>query len=229
MEDVVLGFSRGMAEKYGVTAALLYQELKRKHHYWKSQEKLEDGFFYCDQGEIAEWILVHPNTVGKAAKALEEAGIIEKKVSYKPGTLTPTTWWKVVNSSESTPKVISGNHSKSDFHIKSDTTSTTGGEGDEDEDETIPLAAATTSFVEVETFDSNDSGKTIIVKRKIPRKSWNNAVKVWRKDETKFARVEFTDEPGKMTSIRPSQLKSWNVRPRKEQRQEGQEGFVYAR
>lgn len=209
----VLAFDREMAAELGVNAALLYQELKRKQHYWKSQGKLEDGFFYCDQGEIAEWILVHPNTVGKAAKALEDAGYIEKKVSYRPGTLTPTTWWKVVDDSESTPKVISSNHSESDYHIKSNTSSNAEG-GREDEAPIIPFAAPTTRFVEVETFDSDDNGKTIVVERKIPRKSWNSAVKIWRNDESKFARVEFEDEPGKMTSIRPSQLKSWNVRPK---------------
>lgn len=125
----VLAFDREMAAELGINAALLYQELKRKQHYWESQDKLEDGFFYCDQGEIAEWILVHPNTVGKAAKALEDAGFIEKKVSYRPGTLTPTTWWKVTDNSEITPEVISSNHSESDYHIKSNTSSTTEGGG----------------------------------------------------------------------------------------------------
>lgn len=125
----VLAFDREMAAEHGINAALLYQELKRKQHYWRSQGKLEDGFFYCDQGEIAEWILVHPNTIGKAAKVLEEANLIEKKVSYRPGTLTPTTWWKVVDDSESTPEVISSNHSESDYHIKSNTLSTTEGGG----------------------------------------------------------------------------------------------------
>lgn len=125
----VLAFDREMAAEHGINAALLYQELKRKQHYWRSQGKLEDGFFYCDQGEIAEWILVHPNTIGKAAKVLEEANLIEKKVSYRPGTLTPTTWWKVVDDSESTPEVISSNHSESDYHIKSNTLSTAEGGG----------------------------------------------------------------------------------------------------
>lgn len=122
----ILAFDREMASEYGITAALLYQELKRKQHYWKLQDKLKDGFFWCDQGAIAEWLLVHHNTIGKAAKTLEDAGLIEKKISYKPGTLTPTTWWKVVEKSEVPPKVIACNPSKSDFHIKSNTSSTTG-------------------------------------------------------------------------------------------------------
>ena len=90
------------------------------------------------------------------------------------------------------------------------------GEKDFDADDAqtiIPLAAPTIKSVEVETFSSDDNGKTIVVKRKIPQKVWNKAVRIWRKDEDKFARVEFEDEPGKMTNLRPSQIKSWNVRP----------------
>lgn len=125
MKDTVLAFNRELAQELGVPAALLYQELQRKYFYWKSQGKLnEDGMFWCDQGEIADWILIHPNTVGKAAKDLEDAGLIKKKVSYRPGTVTPTTWWGLLNT-ESTPKVISSNHSKSDFYIKANTESDT--------------------------------------------------------------------------------------------------------
>lgn len=125
MADTVLAFNRELAKELGVPAALLYQELQRKFFYWKSQGKLNDeGMFWCDQGEIAEWILVHPNTVSKAAKDLEEAGLIKKKVSYRPGTVTPTTWWGLLIS-ESTPNVISSNHSKCDYYIKADTKSDT--------------------------------------------------------------------------------------------------------
>ena len=211
--DTILAFNRELAKRVGVNAALLYQELQRKYFYWKSQGKLKNGMFWCDQGALAEWILVHHNTVGKLADKLEEEGLIVHKVSYRPGTLTPTTWWKVVNP-EITVKVDSGNHSDSDFHIKANTTTDTGEWGDDDASiNTIPFAAPTTSFVEVETYASGDNDKTIVVKREIPRKYWNNAVKIWRKDERKFARIEFKDEPGKVTKLRPSQIKSWNVRP----------------
>lgn len=212
-----LAFDREMAMEHGINAALLYQELKRKQHYWKSQGKLEDGFFYCDQSEIAEWILVHPNTVGKAAKVLEEAGIIEKKISYRPGTLTPTTWWKVVESSESTPEVISGNHSKSDFHIKSNTPSDTGGDGDEDEDsgDTIPLAAVTTHHVEITVYDSDDSGKCINVKHQVSPKDWNKAVKKWRKNPAERVMMEFKDT-GESERMTFNRIKKYNVRPQQQ-------------
>lgn len=121
----VLSFSREVAEQYGIAAALLYQELRRKYFYWKGQGKLNnEGMFWCDQGEIAKWVLVHPNTISKAAKVLEEAGLIVKKTSYRPGTLTPTTWWGLLIS-ESTKNVISSNHTNCDFYIKATTKATT--------------------------------------------------------------------------------------------------------
>ena len=205
MEDAVLGFSRGMAEKYGVTAALLYQELKRKQHYWESQGKLEDGFFWCDQNTIAEWILVHPNTLSKAIKDLEEAGLIEKKVSYRPGTLTTTTWWRVIPGT--TENVDSGNHRKSDSYIKADTSSNTEGGGD------IPLAAVTTPFVEITIYDSDDSGKCVAVKHQVSPKEWNKAVRKWRKDESTSVMLELKDT-GENERMTFNRIKKFDVRPK---------------
>lgn len=205
MEDAVLGFSRGMAEKYGVTAALLYQELKRKQHYWESQGKLEDGFFWCDQNTIAEWILVHPNTLSKAIKDLEDAGLIEKKVSYRPGTLTTTTWWRVIPGT--TENVDSGNHRKSDSYIKADTSSNTEGGGD------IPLAAVTTPFVEITIYDSDDSGKCVAVKHQVSPKEWNKAVRKWRKDESTSVMLELKDT-GENERMTFNRIKKFDVRPK---------------
>ena len=99
MPDTILAFNRELAKELGISAALLFQELQRKHHYWKAEGKLnEDGEFWCDQKDIAEWILLHPNNVGVAAKKLEEAGLIIKRTGYRPNSTTPTTWWKVVIS-----------------------------------------------------------------------------------------------------------------------------------
>lgn len=127
MNNAALSFSREIGERYGISAALLFQELLRKQHYWKEQGRLNsDGMFWCDQKAIGDWILLHPNNVGKAAKVLEEAGLIIKKVGYRPGTTTPTTWWKVVIS-EINETVISRNQRNSDFYIKANTKATTGG------------------------------------------------------------------------------------------------------
>lgn len=205
MDGAVLAFDREMAIKYGVTAALLYQELKRKQHYWESQGKLEGGFFWCDQNAIAEWILVHPNTLSKAIKDLEDAGLIEKKVSYRPGTTTPTTWWRVI--SETTENVDSRNHRKCDFYIKADTSSNTEGGGD------IPLAAVTTPFVEITIYDSDDSGKCVAVKHQVSPKEWNKAVRKWRKDESTSVMLELKDT-GENERMTFNRIKKFDVRPK---------------
>lgn len=128
MTDATLSFNREMAQEYGVTAALIYQELKRKYFYWESQGKLVDGFFWCDQAVIADWVLVHNNTASKAVKQLEDAGLIERKVSYRPGTTTTTTWWKVKDGVTPgvTKTVTPRNHKNSDSYIKATTEATTG-------------------------------------------------------------------------------------------------------
>lgn len=205
--DTILAFNRELAKRVGVNAALLYQELQRKYFYWKSQGKLKDGMFWCDQGALAEWILVHPNTVGKLADKLEEEGLIEHKVSYRPGTLTPTTWWKVV-SPEITVRVDSGNHSDCDFHIKANTTADTGECGDD----VIPMAALTTPHVDVTIYDSDDNDKTITVKHQVSPKEWNKAVRKWRKDPAERVMMEFKDT-GETEHMTFRRVKKYNVRP----------------
>lgn len=127
MTDATLSFSREMAMKFGITAALIYQELKRKQFFWESQGKLIDGFFWCDQAVIADWVLVHTNTASKAIKQLEDADLIERKVSYRPGTTITTTWWKVKDGV--TPgvneTVTPRSHTNSDSYIKATTIATT--------------------------------------------------------------------------------------------------------
>ena len=138
MTGATLSFSREMAMRFGITAALIYQELKRKQFYWESQDKLVDGFFWCDQAVIADWVLVHTNTASKAIKQLEEAGLIERKISYRPGSTTTTTWWKVKDGV--TPgineTVTPRNQQNSDSYIKATTEATTVGESQKEVSET---------------------------------------------------------------------------------------------
>ena len=123
MSGATLSFNREMAMEFGITAALIYQELERKQFYWKEQDKLVDGFFWCDQAAIADWILVHNNTASKAIKQLEEAGLIERKVSYRPGSTITTTWWKVKDGVTPgvTKNVTPRSHKNSDSYIKATT------------------------------------------------------------------------------------------------------------
>lgn len=91
-----LSFDREFAEQYGITAALLYQELRRKYYFWKKEKRLVDDFFWCEQETLADWLLISSRTIRNIIKTLEDAGLIEHKVSYRPGTRTPATWWRVI-------------------------------------------------------------------------------------------------------------------------------------
>jgi len=94
-ESITLGFNREFARQYGVTAALVYQEVYRKYFYWKEQGQLVDGFFWCDQIAMAEWLLISRQTLSRVIKLLKDEGLIETETHYKPGTSETTTWWKI--------------------------------------------------------------------------------------------------------------------------------------
>lgn len=127
MAGVSLSFDRELAEQVGISAALLYKELCRKDFYWREQGKLVDDMFWGDQGVIAKWLLMSKSTMGRAIKTLEDAGLIEHKISYKPGTVEPTTWWKV-KKWENRKRQNDDFYRKcqnDDFYIKEDTKTTT--------------------------------------------------------------------------------------------------------
>lgn len=101
-ETITLSFNREFARQYGVTAALIYQEIYRKYFYWESQGKLTDGFFWCDQSTMADWLLISTSTLARAIKTLKDAGLIETETHYKPGSSATTTWWRVSKWNSST-------------------------------------------------------------------------------------------------------------------------------
>lgn len=119
---ITLGFNRELAREYGVTAALLYQELYRKYFYWKEQGKLVDGKFWCDQAVIAEWLLVSTSTLGRTIKILKEAGLIATETHYKPGSSETTTWWEISDwdATSAHDEHSCGNTHDDDSYIKAD-------------------------------------------------------------------------------------------------------------
>lgn len=127
MYGTSLSFDRGVAQEVGVSAALLYMELCRKDFYWRNQGRLVDDMFWCDQQSIADWLLMSKNTMIRAIKALEEAGLIEHKTSYKPGTVERTTWWKVKNQDfkKCQNETFYRKCQNGDFYIKANTIATT--------------------------------------------------------------------------------------------------------
>lgn len=130
MSGISLSFDRDMAKEFGVNAALVYKELYRKYFYWKEQGKLVDGFFWCDQGAIADWLLMSRSTIKRIVQQLKDAGLVETETHFKPGTNTTTTWWKV---SKWQPGMAHGEPSDGmahgdPSHIKADTKSDIVGE-----------------------------------------------------------------------------------------------------
>lgn len=130
MPGISLSFDRDMAKEFGVNAALVYKELYRKQFYWKEQGKLVDGFFWCDQIAIADWLLMSRSTIGRIVQQLKDAGLVETGTHFKPGTNTTTTWWKV---SKWEPEMSHGDASCGMYHgdashIKADTKADTVGE-----------------------------------------------------------------------------------------------------
>lgn len=126
MENAMtLSFSREFARQYGVNAALVYQEIYRKYFYWKSQGKLVDDFFWCDQNTMADWLLLSRSTLARVVKTLKDAGLIETETHYKPGSSETTTWWKITEWDSSTSHGdTSCEMSQNDTsHIKADTES----------------------------------------------------------------------------------------------------------
>lgn len=120
---MTLSFSREFAQQYGITAALVYKELYRKYYYWANQGKLVDGYFWCDQLAIADWLLITRQTLARTVAQLKEAGLIETETHYKPGTKETTTWWKISNWASSNQQNVTsyGMEQNVTSYIKADT------------------------------------------------------------------------------------------------------------
>lgn len=125
--SMTLSFSREFAQQYGMIAALVYQELYRKYFYWSEQGQLVDGFFWCDQKTIADWLLISTKTLGRAVNTLKDEGLIETETHYKPGSSETTTWWKVTKWDSSMGQNVQSCESGQNVasYIKADTVADT--------------------------------------------------------------------------------------------------------
>lgn len=81
------------AKQFGVTAAILLNWFKNSYRHYKNKGELVDGMFWHDQKDIADEIAFGLKMLYNAIEVLENAGIIQKKVGYRPGTNKKTTWW----------------------------------------------------------------------------------------------------------------------------------------
>ena len=95
-DDTILHFSRELAMKTTVATAVVYNVLDyRKKHF--SEQLNEDGEFWSSIISIAEYTGFTERTVMNAVNTLEDLGLVERRASYRPGTIIKTTFWKVHN------------------------------------------------------------------------------------------------------------------------------------
>lgn len=214
MKDTVLAFNRELAKELGVSAALLYQELQRKFFYWKSQGELNaNGEFWCDQKDIGEWILLHPNNVGIAAKKLEEFGLITRRTGYRPNSTITTTWWKAVIP-EINETVIPRNQRNSDSHIKADTKADTTAESSSVGDPVIVFLRVNPSGKawksqrvystqeEVDRLEESDPDDTVDFKYwKSPKMVGDDARAKFKRTKAKLIQPDVQEEPDEINQI----------------------------
>ena len=219
-DDTILHFSRELALKTTVATAVVYNVLEYRKKHFKEQLN-EDGEFWSSIVSIADYTGLTERTVTTAVNTLEELGLVERRTSYRPGTMVKTTFWKV----HTLNKFQGGNPEKSSGSILKEG-KTKIESGVEDEVDTIPLAQGD---VQAWLYDTDDNGKTIAVEHTIPRRDWNKGVRKWREDESASVLITLKDT-GATERMTFKRIKKFNVRPSREpQYKNGGGGFVYAK
>lgn len=95
-------YNREMAQKFGVITAIIYNDIEDKFDYYEREGELQDGYFYLSQTNRADALAIPRKSYGQGLSRLEEAGLIKKKVGYKPGTAIKATWVMLVREDERT-------------------------------------------------------------------------------------------------------------------------------
>lgn len=204
------------AKQYGVTAAILLNWFKNSYRHYKNKGELVDDMFWHDQKDIADEIAFGIKMLYNAIEVLEEAGIIRKKIGYRPGTTKKTTWWGFAEGqvrlevSESAQTAVSIESAQTAVSIYNETKKEDSlGEGED----IIPKADVTKPFIEITVYDSDDSCKTITVTHQVAPKDWNKAVNKWRKDPTERVMMPFKDT-GETEQMTYRRIKKYNLRPK---------------
>lgn len=98
--DYAVTFSANMARDYGVPVAILVYNVR----YFSALNKADGkGDYYHSMKAIAEASGLSYCQVKAAAKKAKEAGLIDYRTGYKPGTTERTTYWESIKQlSEST-------------------------------------------------------------------------------------------------------------------------------
>lgn len=217
MENAMtLSFSREFAQQYGMTAALVYQELYRKYFYWAGQGQLTDGFFWCDQKTIADWLLISTKTLSRVVKTLKDEGLIETETHYKPGSSETTTWWKVTKWDSSVPQNVQscGMPQNVQSHIKADTKADTTAESTFVGDPVIVFLRVNPSGKawksqrvystqeEVDRLEESDPDDTVDFKYwKAPKMVGDDARAKFKRTKAKLIQPDVQEEPDEINQI----------------------------
>lgn len=197
----------------GVAEAMLLGELASEFRYWRKAGKLEDGWFYSTCENLEDKLPFSRPTIKKATDHLEETGILETKLMGMPAKkyyrINPSQLEKFLQHvcKDFNKQVCKDFYTK---NIEEEYTNTSS--SGSDSDDVIPMAALTTTHVELTVYDSDDSGSTITVKHQVTPKEWNKAVRKWRKDPSERVMMEFKDT-GETEHMTFRRIKKYNVRP----------------
>ena len=199
-------YNREDARTLGLVPAIVWNDMLDRSEHFNTNP------MWYDQKDAAERLGIPERTLYRAVDVLVEAGRIAKKKGYRPNTTISTTWI-TINEEESvavpgTTDLAVPRNDDLAVPILNDTKEPTN-EGDDD---IIPLAAPTTPFVEITIYDSDDNCNTIAVKHQVPVKSWNKAVRKWRKDPSESIMLELMDGGSERMTFK--RIKKYNVRPK---------------
>ena len=122
-------YRRDDAEKYGVIAAIVLDDICDKYEYYELEGELVDGFFYLSQTNRADALCIPRKSYGTALALLQEKGRIEKKIGYKPNTAVKATWVKVLPDAFSLGENDQSRLGENDQSIYNDTNNDTNGGG----------------------------------------------------------------------------------------------------
>lgn len=123
------------AKEYGVIPAIVLNWVKNSYRHYKNKDALVDDMFWHDQSAVADDLALDVRVLYRAIETLEEAGVLRKRVGYRPGTTRKTTWWgftdeyKSSGVSQSTKMALSIESTKKVVSILNDTNNDTNGGG----------------------------------------------------------------------------------------------------
>lgn len=78
--------NRELVKLFGIEEALILGELCSEYDYWRSEDKLIDGMFYCSINKLEEATTLSEYQQRKAIKNLENLGVIKTKLKKIPAT-----------------------------------------------------------------------------------------------------------------------------------------------